>query len=73
MDLENMLDISEAVTRAALARTESRGGHTREDFPESDGKWGKQNLIVRREKGEITATPRALAEMPAELQTLFAK
>src|SRR5205085_10030170 len=49
LDLFNMLDISEAVTRAALARQESRGAHTREDFPNADDKnWGKVNVIVRQ-------------------------
>ncbi len=46
-----MLDISEAVTRAALERTESRGAHTREDFPETDKEWGKVNVIVRQNRG----------------------
>ncbi len=49
LDLKNMIDISEAVTRAALTRTESRGGHTREDFPESDKEWGRRNLVIRKD------------------------
>ena len=52
LDLKNMIDISEAVARAALTRTESRGGHTREDFPESDKDWGRRNLIVIRKNGD---------------------
>ena len=53
LDLKNMLDISEAVTKAALERTESRGGHTREEFPETDKEWGKVNCIVRQNKDGI--------------------
>ena len=44
LDLKNMLDISEAVTKSALERTESRGGHTREDFPDYDHGMGKAEL-----------------------------
>ncbi len=73
MDLVNMIDISEAVTRAALERTESRGGHTREDFPDSDAAWGKQNLIVTQEGPEIRITHKPLEEMPDDLKQLFKK
>ncbi|MEZ0091113.1 fumarate reductase/succinate dehydrogenase flavoprotein subunit [Streptacidiphilus sp. EB129] len=45
LDLRNMLLVSECVARAALERTESRGGHTREDHPEMDSAWRKVNLI----------------------------
>lgn len=47
-DLENMVTISEAVARCALQRDESRGGHTREDFPEYDPRWEAVNSIVKR-------------------------
>ncbi len=73
MDLHNMIDISEAVTRAALERTESRGGHTREDFPDSDPVWGKQNLIVTQEGPEIKISPKTLEEMQENLKQLFNK
>ncbi|MCH7909624.1 MAG: hypothetical protein IIB38_08410, partial [Candidatus Hydrogenedentes bacterium] len=72
LDLINMLDISEAVTRAALMREESRGGHTREDFPDTDDeKWGKVNLIVRKVGDAIEVSERALPEMPDELKQLI--
>jgi succinate dehydrogenase / fumarate reductase flavoprotein subunit len=47
IDLHNMLLVSESVARAALERKESRGGHTRDDYPMTDNTfWGKLNLIV---------------------------
>lgn len=47
LDLRNMLLVSECVARAALERTESRGGHTREDHPTMDRKWRRINLLCR--------------------------
>jgi succinate dehydrogenase / fumarate reductase flavoprotein subunit len=47
LDLRNMLLVSECVARAALERTESRGGHTREDHPSMDRKWRNVNLLCR--------------------------
>jgi succinate dehydrogenase / fumarate reductase flavoprotein subunit len=45
LDLRNMLLVSECIARAALERTESRGGHTREDFPAMDSAWRPVNLL----------------------------
>ncbi|MCH7990034.1 MAG: fumarate reductase/succinate dehydrogenase flavoprotein subunit, partial [Planctomycetes bacterium] len=73
LDLKNMLDISEAVTRSALERTESRGAHTREDYPDSQEKWSKLNLIVRQDGENIAVHQEPLPEMPSELQELFEK
>ena len=67
LDLKNMLDISEAVTRAALERTESRGAHTREDFPETDKEWGTVNVIVRQSRERIGAVREPL-EAPLDLR-----
>ncbi|MFF0741376.1 fumarate reductase/succinate dehydrogenase flavoprotein subunit [Streptomyces sp. NPDC004111] len=47
LDLRNMLLVSECIARAALERTESRGGHTREDFPAMDSAWRPVNLLCR--------------------------
>jgi succinate dehydrogenase flavoprotein subunit len=47
-DLRNMLTLSEAVTRAALMREESRGAHSRLDFPDFDTDWGEHNIVVRK-------------------------
>jgi succinate dehydrogenase / fumarate reductase flavoprotein subunit len=71
LDLTNMIDISEAVTRAAQERTESRGGHTREDFPDSDPKWGKLNVIIRKQGETIEVAREPLPEMPDELKELL--
>jgi succinate dehydrogenase / fumarate reductase flavoprotein subunit len=70
LDLKNMLDISEAVTRAALERTESRGAHTREDYPESAKEWAKVNVIVRQAPDGMQVERKPLAEMPNELKEL---
>jgi succinate dehydrogenase / fumarate reductase flavoprotein subunit len=70
LDLKNMLDISEAVTSAALERTESRGAHTREDFPDTDKEWGKVNVIVRQSREKIQAVREPLEAPPAELQAI---
>ena len=72
LDLKNMVDISEAVTRAALARTESRGGHTREDFPASDDEWGRVNNIVRQADSGIEVVREPLPELPDEVKDILA-
>jgi succinate dehydrogenase / fumarate reductase, flavoprotein subunit len=46
LDLRNMVLVAEAVALAALERQESRGGHTREDFPMTDPYWGGLNVVV---------------------------
>jgi succinate dehydrogenase / fumarate reductase flavoprotein subunit len=45
LDLRNMLLVSEAVAKAALERQESRGGHTRDDYPQMSAEWRKVNLV----------------------------
>jgi succinate dehydrogenase / fumarate reductase flavoprotein subunit len=57
-DLRNMLIVSEAVTRAALLRQESRGAHSRLDFPDYDGHWGEHNVVVRKTADGMTVEPR---------------
>ncbi|MEX2561413.1 MAG: hypothetical protein WD403_15930, partial [Pirellulales bacterium] len=71
LDLKNMLDVSEAVTRAALERTESRGAHTRDEYPDSLPEWGRLNLLVRLTRGGMEIVREPLAEMPAELAQLM--
>ena len=69
-DLKSMLTVSEAVTRSALARKESRGAHSRLDYPKLDAVWGKQNNIISRRDGEMSLQQRPTPEMPQDLQKL---
>ncbi|MDF6044649.1 fumarate reductase/succinate dehydrogenase flavoprotein subunit [Streptomyces sp. JH14] len=55
LDLRNMLLVSECIARAALERTESRGGHTREDCPTMERSWRPANLLCRLADGGATA------------------
>jgi succinate dehydrogenase / fumarate reductase flavoprotein subunit len=52
IDMRNMLMVSECVAKAALERTESRGGHTRDDHPGMDPSWRKQLLVCRAAGGD---------------------
>jgi len=71
IDLGNMMIVSEAVTRAALLRKESRGAQFREDFPNKDAEWGKYNIVIRRgADDEMLVEKRALPSMPDELKAV---
>ena len=75
-DLPSMITTSIAVAQGALNRKESRGGHTREDYPLPDPELGKLNFVQRQtaEHGylaPITVNPEPLPEMPAELRALL--
>ncbi len=71
LDLHNMLLVSECVAKAALERQESRGGHTRDDYPKPDPEWGKVNLILREVDGRVELVRQPLPEMPDELKVLL--
>ncbi|MFC9128866.1 fumarate reductase/succinate dehydrogenase flavoprotein subunit [Streptomyces sp. NPDC057099] len=84
LDLRNMLLVSECVARAALERTESRGGHTREDHPGMDRKWRRINLLCALTdptgglaadpvRGQITLTSETTEPVRADLLALFDK
>jgi succinate dehydrogenase / fumarate reductase flavoprotein subunit len=67
-----MLMVSEAITRAALLRKESRGAQFREDFPNKDNEWGKYNIVVARgSDGGMRVEKRALPPLPAELKAVI--
>jgi succinate dehydrogenase / fumarate reductase, flavoprotein subunit len=72
LDLHNLLTVSEAITRAALARKESRGGHFRDDFPDKAAPFGKVNLLARKgPDGQMQLEQVAIPEMPAELKQII--
>jgi succinate dehydrogenase / fumarate reductase flavoprotein subunit len=73
LDLRNMLLVAECAARAALEREESRGGHTREDFPAMDPVWRQVNLVcsVDSGSGEVIVTRKPLPKLPAQLLAMF--
>jgi len=72
-DLKSMLTVAEAVTHGALARTESRGAHSRIDYPNLDPVWEKKHNVIVREKGTMKRRENPVEEMPAELKQLLAE
>ena len=70
-DLDNMLLIAESTAKSAIVREESRGGHTRDDFPGMNPKWRQVNNISSFTGKEIVVKQQTLPDMPAELFELF--
>ena len=73
LDLHNMIITSLALSRAALERTESRGAHTRLDYPDYDDELGKVNMIVRPGPGGMSVVRSPLLKMPTELNDYVLK
>jgi succinate dehydrogenase / fumarate reductase flavoprotein subunit len=73
LELKSMLTVSEAVTRSALVREESRGAHSRIDFPELSPEWGTKNNIVRQDGTKMELRQEKLPELPAELKQVLAE
>jgi succinate dehydrogenase / fumarate reductase flavoprotein subunit len=71
MDLPNLLTVSEAITRAALQRQESRGAQFREDFPEKSAEWGKYNLVVKKSGEQMAVEKRPVLELSAEMKQII--
>ncbi|MBO0815959.1 MAG: fumarate reductase/succinate dehydrogenase flavoprotein subunit [Actinobacteria bacterium] len=71
LDLRNMMLIAECVAQAALERQESRGGHTRDDFPQMSPEWRRVNLICSLDDDRITLKRQPMAPMRADLMALF--
>ena len=71
LDLRNMLVVSECTAKAALERAESRGGHTREDFPAMDPAWRRVNLVCALDGDEVRLTRQPVPAMRPELLRLF--
>ena len=72
LDLHNLLTVSEAITRSALERRESRGGHFREDYPDKDAAFGTINIVVRKGPDDSMQVSRApIPAMPEELKRII--
>ncbi|GAA1840013.1 fumarate reductase/succinate dehydrogenase flavoprotein subunit [Asanoa iriomotensis] len=71
LDLRNMLVVSECTAKAALEREESRGGHTREDFPAMSAKWRTVNLVCSLDGDKVRLEHKPLPKMRSELIQLF--
>jgi succinate dehydrogenase / fumarate reductase flavoprotein subunit len=72
LDLKNLLTVSEAITRSAIERKESRGGHFRDDFPSKDAALGKVNIITKKNAdGTMAVRRQTIPPIPEELQKVI--
>jgi succinate dehydrogenase / fumarate reductase flavoprotein subunit len=71
LDLWSLLTVSEAIIRAALERKESRGGHTRLDYPKADPRLGQVNMVVRKVGDRMTVVQESRPEVPPDLRALL--
>jgi succinate dehydrogenase / fumarate reductase, flavoprotein subunit len=71
LDMRNILLIADCVAEAALERQESRGGHTRDDFPEMSPEWRKVNLVAVLEGDHVVLKKQPMVPMRADLLALF--
>jgi succinate dehydrogenase / fumarate reductase flavoprotein subunit len=72
LDLANLLIVSEAITRAAIERRESRGGHFRDDYPEKDPAGARFNVVIRKgSDGKMQLSREPVPEVPAELKRVI--
>ena len=72
-DLKAMLTVSEAVAQSALERKESRGAHSRIDYPSYDEDWSRQNNVILREGDEMKLKQLHITETPDELRQILAE
>ena len=70
-DLDNMLLVAESTAKSALLREESRGGHTRDDFPGMNSTWRQVNHISSFDGNKVTIKAQPLPVLPKELFDLF--
>ncbi|MEY4232439.1 MAG: hypothetical protein RL144_639 [Actinomycetota bacterium] len=70
-DLDNMLLVAESTAKSAITREESRGGHTRDDFPNMETKWRQINLISSFDGEKVSIREQTLPTYPQELFDLF--
>jgi succinate dehydrogenase / fumarate reductase, flavoprotein subunit len=72
IDLRNLLTVSEAITRSAIERKESRGGHFREDYPDKAAEFGTINVVTRKgANGSMEVVRIPIPPMPAELKQVI--
>jgi succinate dehydrogenase / fumarate reductase, flavoprotein subunit len=71
LDLHSLLSFAEAATLAAIERKESRGGHTRDDYPNTDPRFAKLNIVIRKNNGEMALSHEPLPEIPDDLKALL--
>jgi succinate dehydrogenase / fumarate reductase flavoprotein subunit len=71
LDLRNLLTVSEAITRSAIERKESRGGQFRDDYPDKDPEFAKFNVAVKEVDGQMQISHEPIPEMPAELKAVI--
>ena len=71
LDLRNMLLVGESVAKAALERQESRGGHTRDDYPEMSSEWRKVNIVCSADGDGVAIERKPLEPMREDLLELF--
>jgi succinate dehydrogenase / fumarate reductase flavoprotein subunit len=72
LDLPGLLTVSEAITRSALERQESRGGHFRDDYPAKDPRFATFNFTVRKvDGGEMVVSRAPIPDMPDELKRII--
>jgi succinate dehydrogenase / fumarate reductase flavoprotein subunit len=71
IDLENMLLVSESIARSALERQESRGGHTRDDYPKMDPNWRQVNHLSKWSGKAVEVEAQPAKMLPNELLELF--
>jgi succinate dehydrogenase / fumarate reductase flavoprotein subunit len=71
IDLHSLLIVSEATARAALERTESRGGHTRTDYPESDERQAREQIVIKKEGDRMAVRREPQPPIPPDLMTII--
>jgi succinate dehydrogenase / fumarate reductase flavoprotein subunit len=72
-ELKSMLIVAEGVTKSAMARTESRGAHSRIDYPDLDKSWGQQHNIIVEERGQMVRRELPIPPMPDDLKEVLAQ
>jgi len=71
IDLRSLLVVSEATARAALERTESRGGHTRSDYPDSDERQAREQIVINKEGDRMVVRREAQPPLPDDVMKLI--